>query len=56
MYHSKMLAVLDSEPALNATTKRYSRGGIDEHLTDTEQATPSVMAQAQIAEWEAEYR
>ncbi len=56
MYHSKMLAVLESEPALAAVTKRYANKGNPVSFTDAEQATLNVMAQAQIAEWEAEYR
>ena len=56
MYHSKMLAVLESEPALHAIWKRYANSGRTMNLTETEQATLNVLAHAQIAEWEAEYR
>jgi len=56
MFHSRMLAVLESEPALNAAAKRHANKGNAASFTDIEQATLYVMAQAQIAEWEAEYR
>jgi hypothetical protein len=56
MFHSKMLAVLESEPALNAMAKRSASGGSTEDLTEIEKTTLHVRAHAQIAEWEADYR
>jgi hypothetical protein len=56
MFHSKMLATLESEPALRAMKKRYASDGSAVKFTEIESATLYVLAQAQIAEWEAEYR
>jgi hypothetical protein len=56
MFHSKMLATLESEIALSAMVKRFASDGSSVNFTETETATLYVLAQAQIAEWEAEYR
>ena len=56
MYHSKMLAILESEPALRAVMKRHADKGTPVTFTDAEQTTLNVTAQARIAEWEAEHR
>jgi len=56
MFHSKMLAALESEPALLAMKKSYASDGSAVTFTEIEEASLYVLAQAQIAEWEAEYR
>lgn len=56
MYHSRMLAVLESEPALSAFAKRIESDGSSVDFTGTERSAMHAIAHAQIAEWEAEFR
>jgi len=56
IFHSKMMAYLESEAAINYYAKHMLTGSDFNYVSEQDAAVAEVLANAQIAEWEVEYR